>query len=181
MQTSHELILVGGALGLASILLGLLSRRLGAPVLLVFLLLGMLAGENGPGGILFEDFGASYLIGSLALAGLLFEGLLKTERAALRAAFWPATLLATFGVAVTAGLAAVAVHVLVGAPLQDGLLIGAAMAPTDAAAVSSLLRRARIMLPERVNAVLEIESGLNDPMSVFLMLFLVERAVHPAA
>lgn len=179
MHASHELILTGGALGLVSIVLGLLSRRFGAPLLVVFLIIGMLAGEDGPGAIRFDDFAASYLIGSVALAVILFEGGLKTERSTLRATFWPALSLATVGVAITAGITGLAIHFLLGAPIEDGLLIGAAMAPTDAAAVSSLLRHARVAVPDRVFALLEVESGLNDPMSVFLMLLLVERALHP--
>ena len=87
---SHQLILLSGGLGLLSILAGLISRRIGAPVLLVFLAIGMLAGDDHVLGIPFDDFGSAYLIGSVALAIILLEGGLKTPVAMLRLAFWPA-------------------------------------------------------------------------------------------
>jgi cell volume regulation protein A len=181
MQYSHDLILVWGLLGLVSILLGHLSRRIGAPLLLVFLLIGMLAGEDGPGGIQFESFDTSYLVGSIALAVILFEGGLKTDRQSIRVAALPAAALATVGILITAALTGIAVHLLTGTPIIFGLLIGAVMAPTDAAAVASLLRGLPFHVPARLHAVLEIESGLNDPMSVFLVLVLCEQAVHPGS
>src|SRR6201984_2630121 len=101
---AHELILLGGALGLLSILAGLISRRVGAPMLLVFLALGMLAGEDGVLGIPYDDFTSAYLIGSVALAVILFEGGLKTPVQLLRLAFLPAAVLATIGGAVAAGV-----------------------------------------------------------------------------
>jgi NhaP-type Na+/H+ and K+/H+ antiporter len=181
MSYSHDLILVWGLLGLVSILLGHLSRRIGAPLLLVFLVIGMLAGEDGPGGIQFESFNTSYLVGSIALAIILFEGGLKTDRQAVRLAALPATALATVGILITAALTGIAAHLLTGTPIVFGLLIGAVMAPTDAAAVASLLRGLPFHVPTRLHAVLEIESGLNDPMSVFLVLLLCEQAVHPGS
>jgi len=173
-------MLFGGALGLASIFAGLVSARFNAPLLLVFLGIGMLAGEDGPGGIVFSDFGMAYLIGSIALATILFAGGLETKRAMLRAAFWPAAVMATAGVALTSGIVAVAAVELFGVPWINGLAIGAALAPTDAAAVNLLLSRAQVALPKRVTALLEVESGLNDPMSVFLMVALVQVMVSPA-
>ena len=179
LERAHELILLGGALGLASILAGLISRRVGAPILLVFLGLGMLAGEDGVLGVPYDDFTSAYLIGSVALAVILFEGGLKTPVYMLRLAFWPAAVLATIGVAVTAAVLGVFVSLVEGVPLVAGLLAGAAAAPTDAAAVAVLLRRAGAALPERLRALLEIESGLNDPMSVFLTLLLLHIIVAP--
>jgi NhaP-type Na+/H+ and K+/H+ antiporter len=164
---AHELILLGGILGLASILAGLVSRRVGAPILLVFLCFGMLAGADGVLGIPFEDFNSAYLIGSVALAVILFEGGLQTPVALLRRAFWPAAVLATIGVAVTASVLGLFITLVDGVPLLGALLAGAAAAPTDAAAVAVLLRRANAALSERLLALLEVESGLNDPMSVF--------------
>jgi cell volume regulation protein A len=179
VDTAHELILLGGALGLLSIFVGLASQRFGAPLLLVFLVLGMLAGEAGPGRIEFSDVGAAYLIGSVALAVILFEGGLKTERAMIRQGLWPALGLATVGVALTAGIVAAAAVWLDGASWGDALLVGAAVAPTDAAAVSLLLRRAQLAVPARTMAVLEIKSGINDPMAVFLTVLLVEWQLTP--
>jgi cell volume regulation protein A len=179
MNTVHELILLGGVLGLSSIFAGVIGSRFNAPLLLVFLLLGMLAGEDGPGRIPFADFPASYLIGSIALTIILFEGGLKTERAMIRAAFWPSLALATIGVALTAGIVGAAVVGLFSIPWTEALLIGAVLAPTDAAAVNTLLRAARVAVPNRVTAVLEVESGLNDPMSVFLTVLLVQILTTP--
>lgn len=171
--------MVGGALGLLSIVAGVISARFHAPLLLVFLGLGMLAGEDGPGGIVFNDFQSSYLIGSIALAIILFEGGLKTERAMIRMAFWPSLLLATIGVALTAGIVGTAAVWLFSLSWTQALLIGAVLAPTDAAAVNTLLRAARVAVPERVTSALELESGLNDPMSVFLTVLLVRGLTTP--
>jgi NhaP-type Na+/H+ and K+/H+ antiporter len=180
MDGAHELILVGAGLGVLSILAGLASRRLGAPVLLVFLVLGMLAGEDGPGGILYADFSSAYLIGSVALAVILFDGGLKTHLSMLRLAVWPALALAVVGVGISATIVAGAVMLLAGIPFVMAMLFGAAVAPTDAAAVATLLRRARLALPERIVALLEVESGLNDPMSIFLTIFVIHIIVEPA-
>ena len=178
---AHELILLGGMLGLLSIIAGLISRRVGAPMLLVFLALGMLAGEDGVLGIPYDDFTSAYLIGSVALAVILLEGGLKTPLAMLRLAFWPAAVLATIGVAVTAAILGIVVWLVDGLPLVAALLAGSAAAPTDAAAVAVLLRRAGAALPERLLALLEVESGLNDPMAVFLTLLLLRLIAEPGS
>ncbi len=181
MRGSHQAILLGGGLGVLSILAGIVSRRIGAPMLLAFLALGMLAGEDGLLGIRFDDYATSYLIGSVALAVILFEGGLKTSVSMLRLAFWPALVLATLGVAVTAGIVGGVLAALEGLPLLPALLAGAVVAPTDAAAVAVLLRTAGAALPERLAALLEVESGLNDPMSVFLTLLLIHLIIAPGA
>jgi cell volume regulation protein A len=181
MVQSHKLILLGGALGLLSIIAGVISRRIGAPVLLVFLALGILAGDDHVLGIPFDDFTSAYLIGSVALAVILFEGGLKTPLSMLRLAFWPAAVLATIGVGVTAGILGAVVSLIDGVPIAAALLAGAAAAPTDAAAVAVLLRRAGAALPERLFALLEVESGLNDPMSVFLTFLLLRLIVEPGS
>jgi NhaP-type Na+/H+ and K+/H+ antiporter len=176
---AHELILLGGMLGLLSIIAGLISRRVGAPMLLVFLALGMLAGEDGVLGIPYDDFTSAYLIGSVALAVILFEGGLKTPVSMLRLAFWPAAMLATIGVALTAAILGIFVSLVDNLPIVGALLAGSAAAPTDAAAVAVLLRRAGAALPDRLLALLEVESGLNDPMSVFLTLLLLRLIAEP--
>ena len=179
LHNAHGLILLGSLLGLSSIFAGLISRRISAPTLLVFLVIGMLAGDDGILGLQFDDFEAAYLIGSVALAIILFEGGLKMRLPQLRVVFWPAMLLATVGVAMTAGILGVFVSLMAGVKLTSGLVVGAAAAPTDAAAVNSLLRRAGAALPERLPAVLEAESGFNDPMSIFLTLLLLHIIVAP--
>ena len=181
MARSHSLILLGGGLGVLSIVAGLISRRIGAPVLLVFLAIGMLAGDDNVFGIPFDDFGAAYLIGSEALAIILLEGGLKTPVSMLRLAFWPAVVLATIGVGLTAGILGAVVSLIDGVPVMAALLAGAAAAPTDAAAVAVLLRRAGAALPERLFALLGVESGLNDPMSVFLTVLLIHLIAEPGA
>ena len=104
MEASHQLILLGSVLVLLSIFAGLFSARFGAPLLLVFLGLGMLAGAQGPGHILFRDFPAAYLIGSVSLAIILFDGGLRTDPGAIQRALWPSVALATVGVIATAAI-----------------------------------------------------------------------------
>jgi cell volume regulation protein A len=174
LEASHQLILLGAALVLLSIFAGLFSARFGAPLLLVFLGLGMLAGEDGPGGIRFNDFQAAYLIGSVALAVILFDGGLRAERDAVRRALLPALSLATIGVIVTAAIVGLVAVVAFGVSWPQGLLIGATVASTDAAAVVSLLHLRKLDIHARVSATLEVESGINDPMAIFLTVLLVE-------
>ena len=180
MEASHHLILLGSALVLLSIFAGVFSARFGAPLLLVFLGLGILAGEEGPGGILFHDFHAAYLIGSIALAIILFDGGLRTDPKDVRRALWPSLALATIGVIVTAAIVGAAAALLFSTSWTRGLLIGAIVAPTDAAAVSALLHLRRLELRARIAAILEIESGINDPISVLLAVLLVNLLVAPA-
>ena len=180
LHDSHLLIMTGGVLGVFSVLAGLASRRIGAPVLLVFLGIGMLAGDDGLLGIPYDDIGTTYLIGSVALAVILFQGGLKTPLASFRHVFWPAAALATAGVAVTTFIVGGLVSLIEHVPLQAACLAGAIVAPTDAAAVSSLLRRSGAAVPERLLELLEVESGLNDPMSVFLTFTLMRLFAHTA-
>lgn len=163
--------LLGGALvALLGIGSSLVARRFGAPLLLVFLALGVALGPEGAGFAMAP--GIVYAIGALALSIILFDGGLQTRLAPLRPAIAPALWLATMGVAVTAVLTALAAMRLLDLGFIEGLLLGAVLASTDAAAVFFLLRGAGIALPKRVNGVLEIESGSNDPVAVFLTVLL---------
>ncbi|WP_461061153.1 potassium/proton antiporter [Silanimonas algicola] len=163
--------LLGGALvALLGIGSSLVARRFGAPLLLVFLALGVALGPEGAGFSMAP--GIVYAIGALALAIILFDGGLQTRLAPLRPAIAPALWLATAGVAITALITALAAAWLLQVGWVEGLLLGAVLASTDAAAVFFLLRGAGIALPKRVNGVLEIESGSNDPMAVFLTVLL---------
>ncbi len=179
MAASNEIMLVAGVLCLLAIFAGHLSAHIGTPLLLVFIGVGMVAGEDGPGGIVFNDFPAAYLVGSLALAAILFQGGLATERDMFEQALWPSVALATAGVAISAGVVGAATALLFGVSWPEAFLLGAVTAPTDAAAVSVLLRLSRVAVPSRVTAALEVESGLNDPMSVFLTIGLVALLTTP--
>jgi len=175
VQLGGEYIVFFGALLiLLSVLLGMLSSRIGAPLLLVFLGLGMLAGEDGPGGVDFNDFGTAYTLGSIALAMILFDGGLRTPRRTFQIALAPASVLATVGVLLTAGIVGGVAMWLFGFDWVEGLLLGATVASTDAAAVFLLLHQKGTQIRERLNATLEVESGLNDPMAVFLVVACVE-------
>ncbi len=167
-------ILLGALLVLAGILSSLVAMRFGAPLLLVFLILGMLAGESGPGGIRFDDVHTTYLVGSIALALILFDGGLRTRFATFRSVFAPALVLATIGVLLTAALTAPAAKYLLGLGWVEAALVGAVVASTDAAAVFFLIHARGLRLRPRVGAILEVESGSNDPFAVFLTIVLVE-------
>jgi cell volume regulation protein A len=180
VEASHQLILLCSVLVLLSIFAGLFSARLGAPLLLVFLGLGTLAGDEGPGGILFRDFHAAYLIGSVSLAIILFDGGLRTDPGAIRRALWPSLALATVGVIATAAIVGAAAVLFFSTSWIRGFLVGAIVAPTDAAAVSALLHLRGLELRARVAGTLELESGINDPLSVLLTALLVSLLLAPA-
>ncbi|WP_207478568.1 potassium/proton antiporter [Arenibaculum pallidiluteum] len=177
MEVTSSLILIGAALLLISVFTSLVSLRFGTPLLLVFLAVGLLAGEDGPGGIVFNDAGAAFLIGNVALALILFESGFDTSFASYRLAAAPALTLATLGVFVTTGLIGVAAVYLLGIGWIPALLLGAVLSSTDAAAVFLLLRVGGITIRDRVRSTLEIESGSNDPMAIFMTIALVELAV----
>lgn len=162
-----------------SLLLGIFSTRFGFPFLLVFLLAGALAGEDGPGGYHFDDFGLSFWVGNIALAIILLDGGLRTSFARFRTGLKPAILLATIGVVATAALTGLAAMVLLDLGWRHGMLLGAIVGSTDAAAVFALLGRSGVKLNERVGATLEIESGMNDPMAVYLTLAFIALALVP--
>lgn len=181
MQAANELLFVGALLFVAAVLVSAWAFRVGAPLLLVFLVVGMLAGEDGPGGIRFDDYRATYLVGNIALAVILFDGGLRTRVASFALGFKPAFSLATLGVVVTAAITGAIAAWALDLSLLQGLLVGAIVGSTDAAAVFSLLRNQGIGLKQRVAAVLEIESGSNDPMAIFLTVALVALLASGAA
>src|SRR6201981_1369048 len=174
LDTVSLTIMFAALLVLAGILSSLVALRFGAPLLLVFLLVGMLAGESGPGGIKFGDIRATYLVGSVALALILFDGGLRTRFATFRSVLAPSLALATVGVLLSAVLTAPFAKFALGVGWIEALLVGAMVASTDAAAVFFLLHAHGLRLRPRVSATLEVESGTNDPFAIFLTIILVE-------
>ena len=166
-------ILIGAGLIAIAAFTSLVSSRIGAPLLLVFLAVGLIAGEDGVGGLRFDDAPAAYFISSIALAVILFDSGFNTQARAVRVAFGPALTLATVGVLLTAGLMGVLAHHLLQLPLLTSFLLGAIVSSTDAAAVFFLLRVGGITIRDRVRSTLEVESGSNDPMAIFLTIALV--------
>lgn len=167
-------ILVLGILVLLATLSSKVSARIGVPLLVVFVLLGMLAGSEGPGGIAFDDYRLAHAVGTVALLLILFDGGLQTSMAALRRTAAPAGALASFGVVITAGVTGVLVSYALDIPLVYGLLVGSIVGSTDAAAVFATLRNTGLHLRPRLASTLEIESGSNDPMAVLLTVGCLE-------
>lgn len=167
-----------GALLMVSALFSRASQRFSVPLALVFIAIGMMAGSEGLGGIPFEDYGAAYRLGTVALVLILFDGGLNTPASAVREYAAPAAVLATVGVVGTGALLAVGARAL-GFEWPIALLLGAVVSSTDAAAVFSVLRSSGIHLKRRVGAILEIESGANDPMAVILTTVVTQSLVEP--
>jgi potassium/hydrogen antiporter len=166
VSTETILISVAGLL-LISVLASKVSDRFGIPALLLFLALGMLAGSDGPGGIYFDDPALSQFIGIIALNLILFAGGLETEWKDIRPVLKEGVILSTLGVLLTALAVGLIAQALLGFSLLQGLLLGAIVSSTDAAAVFSILRSKSLGLKGKLRPLLELESGSNDPMAVF--------------
>jgi len=173
VEAFYIILLVGTVLVLSAALSSLLAFRFGAPLLLVFLSIGLLAGVDGLG-IQFENYSFTFMLGSLALAIVLFDSGFMTPAHSFRIAAAPALTLASAGVLLTAGIFAIAASLFLGFSFVEGLLLGSIVASTDAAAVFFLLRIGGINIRDRVRSTLEVESGTNDPMAIFLTIALSE-------
>jgi len=181
-MTSIDHILVAGSiLLLLSVLASKASSKLGVPALLLFLVIGMLAGSEGLGGIYFDDAHLAQSLGVVALALILFSGGLDTEWSSVRPVLLKGLALSTVGVLITALLVGLFARAVLGFSLLEGVLLGAIVSATDAAAVFSVLRARSLGLKGHVRPLLELESGSNDPMAVFLTSALVGMATQPGA
>jgi len=177
-----EYILVGASvLLLLSVLASKASTRLGIPALLLFLLIGMLAGSDGPGGIYFDDPRLAQSMGVMALAFILFAGGLDTHWESVRPVVWRGVALSTLGVFLTALLVGWFARIVLDFSLLEGLLLGAVVSSTDAAAVFSVLRAKRVSLRGQLKPLLELESASNDPMAVFLTIGFIHLLTNPTA
>ncbi|GEM44841.1 potassium/proton antiporter [Deinococcus cellulosilyticus] len=172
-------LLIAALLLILSIVTSKLSGRLGIPGLLLFLIIGMIAGSEGPGGIEFANYTITQFVGIIALVFILYTGGLETHWKSTRPILRRGIVLATFGVLVTTGIAGYVASLLFHIPLMHGLLMGAVVASTDASAVFSVLKERALDLKGSIKPLLEFESGSNDPMAVFLTIGLIELIEHP--
>ncbi|HET9949502.1 MAG TPA: potassium/proton antiporter [Longimicrobiales bacterium] len=169
-----RIVLLAGVLLLVGIASSKASARVGVPVLVLFMLVGMLAGSEGLGGVAFEDYTIAHGVGTVALALILFDGGLRSPTEALRMVWKPALSLATLGVVLTSLVAGLAASYILDISPLEGLLFGAIVGSTDAAAVFGVLRTGGVRLDKRLAATLEVESASNDPMAIFLTVGLIE-------
>ena len=179
MADFNTILLISAVLLVGSVLASKASGRFGVPSLLAFVAVGMLAGSDGPGGIHFDDPAAAQRIGILALAFILFAGGMQTPWKEVRPVIGRSVALATVGIAVSAAIVGVVLHLAAGYSILEGMLLGSIVAATDAAAVFGLLRGQGLSLREDVQALVELESGSNDPMAVFLTIGLTSAITSP--
>ena len=181
MVTLNILYVVASLLIFASIMTSTLSARLGVPLLLFFLGVGMLAGEEGILGIEFAEYNLANFIGQAALACILLDGGLRTSMRSFRVGLKPAVTLASWGVLVTVLVAGIFATWLLDVDWRLGVLMAAIVGSTDAAAVFSLLRNGGVKLNDRVQATLEIESGANDPLAILLVTAMIALNLDPTS
>jgi len=179
MISIEVLILVSSILLLLSILASKASDKIGVPALLLFLIVGMLAGSEGPGGIEFDNPWLAQSLGVTALSFILFAGGLDTDWSSIRPVLWKGLSLSTLGVLITALLVGCFATFVLEFSLLEGLLLGAIVSSTDAAAVFAVLRSRNVSLKEQLKRLLELESGSNDPMAVLLTIGLISLLINP--
>ncbi len=174
MFVIDSIILIGAFLIIFAIASSKFAARLGMPLVVLFIGVGMMAGSEGIGGIEFESYGLAHAVGTVALAIILFDGGLGTRMSHFRLVWKPAGVLATFGVLITTVLTGLGAAWVMGIPLLEGMLIGAIAGSTDAAAVFSVFRGRGLNLDERLAGTIEVESGSNDPMAIFLTIGILQ-------
>jgi len=179
MASVDQMLIVTATLLVVGVLASKISNRLGVPALLLFLLIGMLAGSEGIGGIPFEDARLTQMLGIIALSFILFSGGLETRWGEVSGVLWRGLSLSTIGVVVTAIVAGGAATLLLNFSWREGLLLGAIMSSTDAAAVFAVLRSRGVSLKGTTKPLLELESGSNDPMAVFLTMAMIRLVNRP--
>jgi cell volume regulation protein A len=179
--SAENILLLGSLLLFLSIVSSKTSFKLGIPSLILFLVVGMLAGSDGPGGIIFNDYKVAELLGVVALNFILFSGGLETKWESIKPIVWQGVSLATIGVLITGAVVGVFSSYLLGYSLLEGLLLGAIVSSTDAAAVFSILRSRNVGLKGNLRPTLELESGSNDPMAYFLTVSLTYLLAEPDA
>jgi len=179
--TPENILLLGSILLFVSIISSKTSFRIGIPTLILFLIIGMLAGSDGPGGIYFNDPQIAQLLGVIALTFILFSGGLDTKWESIKPIIRNGIALSTLGVFITAGLVGVFASYVLGFRIYEGLLLGAIVSSTDAAAVFSILRSKHFGLKGRIRPLLELESGSNDPMAYFLTISIIYLIQEPEA
>ena len=178
-QLIEDKLLILSVLVIMAIMVTRLTKNYGVPALILFLGLGMLAGSDGPGGIEFDNAPLAQSIGTIALVFILFSGGLETRFESVKNGYKSAFSLASLGVILTAGLSGVFLYYVAGYDLRLSLLIGSVIASTDAAAVFSVLRAKDLSLRGELQPVLEIESGSNDPMAIFLTAMMISVLTFP--
>ncbi|QED36274.1 potassium/proton antiporter [Antarcticibacterium arcticum] len=177
--TTENILLIGSLLLLISILAGKTSYKFGVPTLILFLLVGILAGSEGIGKINFEDPQLAQFIGIVSLNFILFSGGLDTSWKAIKPVMWQGVALSTLGVLITAVSVGVFVSFITDFTIYEGLLLGAIVSSTDAAAVFSILRSKNLALKSNLRPTLELESGSNDPMAYFLTIAFLGLVMNP--
>ncbi|HOU71371.1 MAG TPA: cation:proton antiporter, partial [Methanothrix sp.] len=176
-----EYILLGVAvLLLLSVISSKASTQLGVPTLILFLAIGMLAGSDGPGGIYFDNPWLAQSLGTVALIFILFSGGLDTKWKEAKSVLWRGAILSTLGVILTAAIVAYAAHYVLDFSMLEAMLLAAIISSTDAAAVFSILRSKQISLKGDLRPLLELESGSNDPMAIFLTTSLIGLILIPS-
>ena len=174
------LLISGAILIILSIALAKIFDNLGVPTLILFLTLGMLAGSEGIGGIYFDDANLAQSIGIIALIFILFSGGLDTNRQDIKPVLFQAISLATIGVFISAVIVGSIAAYLLNIDLKYGLLLGAIISSTDAAAVFNVLRSKNVSLKKNLKPLLELESGCNDPMAIFLTIGIIQFIQEPS-